>query len=38
VRASLEKAALTVVSLEEKIIRQDRNEPVPGLIVMARAR
>jgi predicted TPR repeat methyltransferase len=32
----LGEAGLAVVSLEEKIIRQDRNEPVTGLIVVAR--
>jgi predicted TPR repeat methyltransferase len=36
VRRVLGKAGLAVVSLEEKIIRQDRDEPVQGLIVIAR--
>ncbi len=35
-RRVLEAAGLAVVSLDEKIIRQDRNEPVTGLIVIAR--
>lgn len=34
VRRALREAGLAVVSLEEKIIRQDRNEPVKGLIVV----
>lgn len=37
-RQVLEGTGLAVVSLEEKIIRQDRNEPVTGLIVTARPR
>jgi predicted TPR repeat methyltransferase len=36
VRRVLGKAGLAVVSLEEKIIRQDRDEPVTGLIVVAK--
>ena len=36
VRRVLEAAELSVLSLDEKIIRQDRNEPVTGLIVTAR--
>jgi predicted TPR repeat methyltransferase len=35
VRRVLREARLAVVSLEEKIIRQDRSEPVKGLIVVA---
>jgi predicted TPR repeat methyltransferase len=35
VKRVLRQAGLTVVSLEEHIIRQDRNEPVTGLIVLA---
>jgi predicted TPR repeat methyltransferase len=35
-RRVLGEAGMRVVSLEEKIIRQDRNEPVTGLIVTAR--
>ena len=35
VRRVMEGAGLAVVSLEEKIIRQDRDEPVRGLIVVA---
>jgi predicted TPR repeat methyltransferase len=35
VRRVLAEAGLAVVSLEEKTIRQDRNEPVRGLIVLA---
>jgi predicted TPR repeat methyltransferase len=38
VKRVLREAGLTVVSLEEQIIRQDRNEPVTGLIVTARRR
>ena len=38
VKPVLREAGLTVVSLEEQIIRQDRNEPVTGLIVTARRR
>jgi predicted TPR repeat methyltransferase len=36
VRRVLGMAGLAVMSLEEKIIRQDRDEPVTGLIVIAR--
>ncbi len=36
VRRMLEEVGLAVVSLEERVIRQDRNEPVKGLIVVAR--
>ena len=36
VRKVLAEARLAVVSLEERVIRQDRNEPVKGLIVVAR--
>jgi predicted TPR repeat methyltransferase len=36
VRRVLTEAGLAVVSLEERVIRQDRNEPVRGLIVVAR--
>lgn len=36
VRRVLAEAGLVSVSLEEKIIRHDRNEPVIGLIVVAR--
>jgi predicted TPR repeat methyltransferase len=36
VRRVLGMAGLAVMSLEEKIIRQDRDEPVQGLIVIAR--
>lgn len=36
VRAVLSANGLAVVSLEERIIRQDRREPVAGLIVVAR--
>jgi predicted TPR repeat methyltransferase len=35
IRRVLCEAGLTVVSLEENVIRQDRNEPVRGLIVVA---
>jgi predicted TPR repeat methyltransferase len=35
VRRVLREAGLAVVSLEGKVIRQDRNEPVCGLIVLA---
>jgi len=35
VRQILSEAGFAVVSLEEKTIRQDRNEPVTGLIVVA---
>lgn len=35
VRRVLAEARLKVVSLEERVIRQDRNEPVTGLIVVA---
>jgi predicted TPR repeat methyltransferase len=35
VRRVLGEAGLAVVSLEEKVIRQDRDEPVTGLIVLA---
>jgi predicted TPR repeat methyltransferase len=35
VRRMLKDAGLKVVSLEERVIRQDRNEPVMGLIVSA---
>jgi len=38
VKRVLREAGLAVVSLEEQIIRQDRNEPVTGLIVTARRR
>jgi predicted TPR repeat methyltransferase len=37
VRRALQEAGLSVVSLEEKIIRQDRNEAVNGLIVVAQS-
>ena len=36
VRRVLAEAGLAVMSLEERIIRQDRREPVKGLIVVAR--
>ncbi|MEP9386204.1 methyltransferase domain-containing protein [Mesorhizobium sp. KR9-304] len=36
VRRVIGEAGLAVVSIEEKTIRQDRNEPVTGLIVTAR--
>ena len=36
VRRVLEEVGLAVVSLEERVIRHDRNEPVAGLIVVAR--
>lgn len=36
VRATLAAAGLSVLSLEQRIIRQDRREPVAGLIVVAR--
>jgi predicted TPR repeat methyltransferase len=36
VQRVLREAGLAVVSLEKRIIRQDRNEPVNGLIVTAR--
>jgi predicted TPR repeat methyltransferase len=35
VRRVLREAGLAVVLLEEKVIRQDRNDPVTGLIVVA---
>jgi predicted TPR repeat methyltransferase len=38
VRRVLGEAGLAVVSIEERVIRQDRNEPVNGLIVTARRR
>jgi predicted TPR repeat methyltransferase len=38
VKRVLREAGLAMVSLEERIIRQDRNEPVTGLIVTARRR
>ena len=38
VKRVLREAGLALVSLEERIIRQDRNEPVTGLIVTARRR
>jgi len=37
VRRALAEAGLAVVSMEKKIIRQDRNEPVTGLIAVGRA-
>jgi predicted TPR repeat methyltransferase len=36
VRRVLTEAGLAVASVEERVIRQDRNEPVNGLIVIAR--
>jgi predicted TPR repeat methyltransferase len=36
VRRVLREAGLSILSLDEKIIRQDRNEPVRGLVVTAR--